>query len=188
MKINRREFLLASSSACLASPYVQPASAQNRRPSTGSKAFSAGGRNVAVYTTAEKTEQRISATGNLAFKDLRQPLETQVCVFVDPSKTYQTVLGIGGAITDASAETFARMPNDKQQEILTAYFDARKGIGYTLARTNIHSCDFSSGSYTYVSEGDKALRSFSVAHDRQFRIPFIKRARAAAGGKLTPAK
>ena len=40
------------------------------------------------------------------------------------------------------------------------------GIGYTLARTNIHSCDFSSGSYTYVTEGDKALQSFSVNHDQ----------------------
>src|SRR5438445_4174194 len=40
-----------------------------------------------------------------------------------------------------------------------AYFDVRDGIGYTLARTNIHSCDFSSSSYTYVDEGDQALRS-----------------------------
>ena len=59
-----------------------------------------------------------------------------------------------------------------------------KGIGYTLARTNIHSCDFSSGSYTYVAEGDRELKSFNVDHDKQFRIPFIKQAMAAAGGKL----
>src|SRR4029079_9654038 len=104
-------------------------------------------------------------------KHMGQPLETQVCVFVDPAKTFQTILGIGGALTDASAETFAKLPKDKQQEILNAYFDTGKGIGYTLARTNIHSCDFSSGSYTYVAEGDKALQSFSVAPDKQFRIP-----------------
>ena len=73
----------------------------------------------------------------------------------------------------------------KQREFLDAYFDPTKGIGYTLGRTNIHSCDFSSGSYTYVDEGDKELKSFSVDHDRQFRIPFIKQALAAAGGKLT---
>ena len=40
-------------------------------------------------------------------------------------------------------------------------------------------------SYTYVDEGDKALKSFSVEHDRQFRIPFIKQALATAGGQLT---
>src|SRR5205823_12751035 len=131
------------------------------------------------------TDYRISATDTLTFKHLGQPLETQTCVFVDPSKTYQTLLGIGGALTDATAETFAKLPKDKQQEILDAYFDPQKGIGYTFARTNIHSCDFSSSSYTYVSEGDKELKSFSVAHDRAFRIPFIKRAMAATGGRLT---
>jgi glucosylceramidase len=54
-----------------------------------------------------------------------------------------------------------------------------------LARTNIHSCDFSSGSYTYVADGDKELKTFSVAHDEKYRIPFIKRVIAAAGGQLT---
>ena len=184
MKISRRNFLLLSSSACLLTQNVRPASAQTRRPAVASKPFSTNGRQVAVYTTAENSPHRLSATDTLTFKHLGQPLETQVCVFVDPSKTYQTHLGIGGAITDAAAETFAKVPKDKQQEILDAYFDVRKGIGYTFARTNIHSCDFSSRSYTYVAEGDKALKSFSVEHDRQFRIPFIKRAMAAAGGRL----
>jgi glucosylceramidase len=87
-----------------------------------------------------------------------QPLETQICVFVDPTKKSQTILGIGGALTDASAETFAKLPSAKQREILDAYFDPNKGIGYTLGRTHIHSCDFSSASYTYVEEGDKALQ------------------------------
>src|SRR5207302_5247689 len=102
-----------------------------------------------------------------------------------PSTKFQTILGIGGALTDASAETFAKLPPAKQQEILKAYFDSSTGIGYTLARTNIHSCDFSSASYTYVDEGDKELRSFTVNHDKQFRIPFIKRVIAATGGRLT---
>src|SRR5205085_1746021 len=185
MKINRRDFLLLSASTCLLTQNVRPSPAQTRRPSIASKIFSTEGRPVAVYTTAEKADYRISATDTLTFKYRGQPLETQVCVFVDPSKTYQTLLGIGGALTDASAETFAKVPKDKQQEILDAYFDARKGIGYTFARTNIHSCDFSSSSYTYVAEGDKNLQSFSVAHDKQFRIPFIRQAMATAGGRLT---
>jgi glucosylceramidase len=185
MKMNRRDFLLVSSSACLLAQNIQPALAQHRQPSIAAKPFSTDGKKVAVYTTAENSVYRISATDTLTFKALPQPLETQVCVFVDPSKTDQTLLGIGGAITDASAETFAKLPKAKQQEVLNAYFDGQKGIGYSLARTNIHSCDFSSGSYTYISEGDKELRSFSVAHDKQFRIPMIKQAIATAGGKLT---
>ena len=139
---------------------------------------------ILVYTTAEGTGKHLSQEVSLAFTDFGQPLETQPCVFVDPSKTFQTFMGIGGALTDASAETFAKLPKNKQDEFLSAYYDRGKGIGYTLARTSIHSCDFSSGSYTYVKENDQSLSSFSVDHDRQYRIPFIKKAIAAAGGKL----
>lgn len=153
--------------------------------SSVSKPYSTEGKTVTVYTTAENTDLRLSKTDNLTFKDLAQPLETQVCVFVDPSKTYQSFMGIGAAMTDASAETFAKLSKAKQQEFLEAYYDVNKGIGYTLARTNIHSCDFSSGSYTYITEGDKDLKSFSIDHDRKYRLPFIKQAIAAAGGKLT---
>ena len=140
---------------------------------------------VVVYTTAEGTDLRLTATETLTFVEFGQPLETQPCIFVDPGKTFQTFVGIGGAITDASAETFAKLPLSKQQEILENYFDTNKGIGYSLARTNIHSCDFSSESYTYVDDKDVALKSFSVTHDKEFRIPMIKQAIAAAGGKLT---
>src|SRR6202012_1354248 len=52
-------------------------------------------------------------------------------------------------------------------------------------RTHIQSCDFSSESYSYIKEGDVALKTFDVSHDEKYRIPFIKEAIAAAGGKLT---
>lgn len=141
-------------------------------------------KNVTVYTTADSSKYRLSMTGTVAFKAMGQPLETQVCIFVDPGKSFQTFFGIGGAMTDAAAETFYKLPKEKQQELLTAYFDKDKGIGYTVARTNINSCDFSSDMYTYVKEGDAALNSFSVDHDKKFKIPFIKAAMAVSGGRL----
>src|SRR5258708_11571483 len=183
MKIDRRDFLVASSSAWVLAK-TQLLAASNTQPSEIGEPLSIEGKEVAVYTPAENSDHRLSASDTLKFKHLGQPLETQLCVFVYPAKTFQTILGIGGAITDAAAETFAKLPKAKQQEILDAYFDVSKGIGYTLGRTNIHSCDFSSGSYTYVNEGDKELQTFSISHDKQFRIPFIKQALAAAGGNL----
>jgi glucosylceramidase len=136
---------------------------------------------ITVYTTAENTNHRLSKTEELSLSPFGQPFENQPCVFVDPSETFQTFLGIGGALTDASAETFAKLPAAKQQEVLTAYFDKEKGIGYTLARTNINSCDFSSDTYTYIAEGDKELKTFNLAHDEKFKIPFIKKAMDVAG-------
>ena len=142
------------------------------------------GKTVTVYTTADKTDLKISAGKPLSFRSYPQPFESEPCIFIDPANTFQSFMGIGGALTDASAETFAKLPAAQQKELLAAYFDPQKGIGYNLARTNIHSCDFSSGTYTYVKDNDKSLSSFSVAHDEQYRIPFIKQAIAAAGGKL----
>jgi glucosylceramidase len=150
-----------------------------------SKPFSVNGKTVMVYTSADSTNLRITNTDNLKFSVLKQPFETQTCVFVDPNKTFQTFLGIGGAITDASAEVFAKLSQNKQQEFLNAYYSKDKGIGYSIIRTTIHSSDFSSGSYTYIAEGDKELKTFNIEHDRKFKIPLIKKATETAGGKVT---
>ena len=142
------------------------------------------GKEATVYTTASETELRLTQTGKATFGEAPQPLESEVSVFVNPNKSFQTLLGIGGAITDASGEVFAKMPPGKQQEFLTAYYDQHRGIGYSLCRTTIHSSDFSSGSYTYIEEGDSALKTFTIDHDRTYKIPLIKKATEAAGGSL----
>lgn len=142
------------------------------------------GKTIKIVTTADNSTNRLTETGFASFTNAGQPFENQVCVFVDPTKTFQTFIGIGGAITDSSAEVFAKLSKEKQQEFLQSYFSSTNGIGYTLVRTNIHSCDFSSDSYTYVSEGDSELKTFSIAHDLKYRIPLIKQA-AAVAGKLT---
>lgn len=147
--------------------------------------YTTEGKNIKIYTSASGTDYRLTPTGTAGFRPLVETSERDFYVFVNPDKTFQTMLGIGGALTDASAETFAKIPVDKQQEILEAYYDPQKGIGYTLGRTNINSCDFSSGSYTYVEEGDKELASFNIDHDKNYKIPLIKKAIDAAGGKLT---
>ncbi|WP_408610279.1 glycoside hydrolase family 30 protein [Flavobacterium selenitireducens] len=139
------------------------------------------GKKATIYTTAENTTMRLTRSGEVTFSEAKQPLETEICVFVSPNKTFQSILGIGGAITDASAEVFATLSAGKQKEFLDAYYSADKGIGYSLIRTNIHSCDFSSGSYTYIKEGDKELKSFNIDHDRKFRLPLLKKALATAG-------
>jgi glucosylceramidase len=139
-----------------------------------------------IFVTAEGTADRLSEKAPIAFEPLPQPDEYFATIMVDPGKSFQTMVGIGGALTDASAETYDRLPPERQREFLAACFDPDKGIGYTLCRTSIHSCDFSSESYTYDdSPGDLELRNFSIAHDLAHRIPFIKAATAAAHGAVT---
>jgi len=140
---------------------------------------------VATYLTAKDTGQRLAKAGEAELAESPSAIEKEEYIFVDPAKTFQSLIGIGGALTDASAETFYKLPEDVRQRILTAYYDPQNGIGYSLGRTHINSCDFSSESYTYVKEGDKSLDSFDISHDLKYRIPFIKAAMAKAGGHFT---
>ena len=149
------------------------------------KKYDTKNKTVTVFTTQDNSKLRLSKTQeNLKFTELIQPTERQVCVFVDPNITFQTFLGIGGAISDASAEVFAKLSKEKQQELMDAYYTKDTGIGYSLMRTTIHSSDFAPGSYTYIKEGDAALKTFNIDHDKKFRIPMIKRAMATAGENM----
>lgn len=149
------------------------------------KEFEVEKKKIKVFTTAKDTNLRLSSDEDRQeFKNAKQPLESEVSVFVNPKKRFQTFWGIGGAITDASAEVFAKLSKKNQEKLLTAYYDVEHGIGYTLARTPIHSCDFSSSSFTYVSAEDKELSTFNIEHDLKYRIPLIKKAIAKAGGTL----
>src|SRR5256885_15890025 len=80
-----------------------------------------------VYTTAESTSLRLTATDTLAFKPSDPTSEGKVYVFVDPRKTFQPVIGIGGALTDAAAETFAQLPVPRQAEVIAAYYSTDRG-------------------------------------------------------------
>ena len=129
-----------------------------------------------VYTTESQSNNKMVKTeSTVYFGDFVQPLETQSSVTINPNVKFQSFLGIGAALTDAAAETFYKLDKDQQDLFLKSYFSEKEGIGYTLARTIIHSCDFSSESYTYIEEGDESLETFSIERDRKYRIPFTKR-------------
>lgn len=92
---------------------------------------------------------------------------------------YQEIIGFGGAITQASAVNLMRMSEKDQETVMRGYFDKEEGLGYSLCRTTINSCDFSAETYSYDdTENDWELTNFSIEHDRHDVIPMIKRAMA----------
>lgn len=97
-------------------------------------------------------------------------------VNVYPDVTYQTIEGFGGAFTEASAYVVSLMDEDVQKQIAEAYF-GESGIGYSLCRCHINSCDFALGNYAYVEdENDRDLKTFDISRDKKYIIPFIKKA------------
>ncbi len=154
-------------------------------PGVGALAADTPAKTLSVYTTAKDSDKKLSLTDTLSFKPATQNLETEIAIYVNPQKQFQSFLGFGGAITDASAETFAKLSSKKKAEFLKAYYDKKDGIGYSLLRTTIHSSDFASGSHTYIEEGDKELKTFNIKHDKKYRLPMLKAAIKAAGGEIT---
>lgn len=87
-------------------------------------------------------------------------------IFLDPTITKQTIIGFGGAFTEASAYNLSRISKENRKKAIEAYFDPEKGIGYTIGRVSIHGCDFSLGSYLYIDDYDNTLDSFDVSRDQ----------------------
>lgn len=67
--------------------------------------------------------------------------------------------------------------------VLDAYFGS-DGIGYTLCRSHIQSCDFSLGNYAYITEADPSLTGFRMDRDRQYLIPMLQKITTICNGQL----
>jgi glucosylceramidase len=110
-----------------------------------------------IESHRKKTTQMEEST--LLFGQL--PTNTGSSTLVVDSKTqFQKIEGFGGAFTEAAATVFAHLSETDQEKFLEAYFGA-SGIGYSIGRVHINSCDFSVASYSFDDvAGDMSLKHF----------------------------
>jgi len=103
-------------------------------------------------------------------------------LLVDASKTYQSIVGFGGAFTEAAAINWRSLSPEDQEKVIKLYFSppSEGGHGYSLGRVPINSCDFSPASYNFDNvTGDADLTHFDadVKHDVEVgMIPMIQAA------------
>ena len=103
---------------------------------------------------------------------------------LDPSKTYQTLVGIGSSFTESSAYVLSELSKEARDKVMKAYFSP-EGAHLSLTRTHIASCDFSVRNYTYAPvPGDLELEHFSIEPDRTYLLPMIKAAQAVEGAEF----
>jgi glucosylceramidase len=137
------------------------------------------------FTTALKHSYPYSES--VLGSDTTHTQEHLPSLWVDSSKTFQTLEGFGGAFTESAAKTWLALPQAAQARVLEHYFSASHGHGYTLCRVHMGSCDFSMGHYSHVSAAepvDAALTNFDLSRDEDALIPFIKAAQAVASQPL----
>jgi glucosylceramidase len=110
---------------------------------------------------------------------------TAAALTLHPAERFQEMVGFGGALTESSAWVLAQVPAAKRAEVLRRYYDPREGIGYTLARTHINSCDFSLSIWALdETPGDYDLHDFTLAPMRKWVLPLLHDANHASGGRL----
>lgn len=85
----------------------------------------------------------------------------------------QTLLGFGGAFTEAAGYCFDKLSEDEKKKFIKEYF-SEDGLNYSFCRTHIGSCDFSLGNYDYSEKPD--LSDFDISRDENYLIPLIKAA------------
>lgn len=111
-------------------------------------------------------------------KKRRRSISPSATVHINLNKQRQTIMGWGGAFTDAFGENIKALSPDLQEKLLQSYFGA-DGLQYNFGRVPIAGTDFSSRKYTYddSEKPDYSLQHWALtAEDNQLKIPFIKRA------------
>lgn len=97
---------------------------------------------------------------------------------IDLKTVHQTIIGFGGAVTDAAGINWKNMTEELQKHMVNSYF-GNAGLEYNMLRVPIGGTDFSTRPYAYneVPENDIKLTNFSLApEDYNYKIPLIQAA------------
>jgi len=155
-RYDRNSFVcVCNSTYCDAAPSVGPLAA---------------GRATLVLSTRDDARFR---TSDLSFVPRSNTLNAQEIV-VNASATYQTIMGFGGAFTDAAGINIAKLGVVTQERLIKSYYST-EGIEYGLGRVPMAGTDFSTRTYSYCDTvGDAALANFTLTEeDLVFKIPYI---------------
>lgn len=127
-----------------------------------------------AYVSKKDSPNMIRLSPAVAFV----PEDTHEIHVIDiyPERQYQTILGFGGAFTETAAYNFAKLSDEHKQTVIAACFDPHTGNQYNMCRTHIQSCDFALDSYTYMDDGDEALKTFTIERDHRYILPYLKSA------------
>jgi len=143
---------------------------------------------ITGFSMVQETEANEISVRQTAgdYRFARQPLlrwqpaageQDRTAITIDPTCTFQEILGFGGALTDAAAYMIQQLDPESREKFLRELYDPSE-LGLTVTRICIGSSDYSTKMYSYdEGEPDPELKRFSIEHDRQYILPQLKTAR-----------
>lgn len=110
-------------------------------------------------------------------------LATAATIHIDPDQRFQSIVGFGAAITDASADLIHALPADRRGALLSELFGRHGGgLGLSFTRLTVGASDFSPVHYSFDdSPGnlpDPELKYYSIEPARRAMLPTTRRALA----------
>ncbi|WP_433204199.1 RICIN domain-containing protein [Dactylosporangium sp. CS-047395] len=98
-------------------------------------------------------------------------------ISVNPNTTYQSMVGFGASLTDASAYLIYNSP--ARNTVMNNLFSPSSGIGLNWLRQPFGASDFARNFYTYDDgSADPSLSRFSVSHDQAYILPLLTQAKS----------
>jgi glucosylceramidase len=133
---------------------------------------------VKVWITTADGQQKLAEQAPVAFSPSPPADET---VTVDPTRTFQTMTGFGGSITDSSAAVLYSLSPSARDAALHLLFDPATGDGLDFLRQPIGASDFTATQdYTFddlpPGQTDYFQHHFSIAHDEAEILPLLRAA------------
>ncbi|WP_066147926.1 glycoside hydrolase family 3 N-terminal domain-containing protein [Neobacillus novalis] len=107
---------------------------------------------------------------------MQQVDESSVNTFhIDPTQKFQSIMGIGSSVDEATIYNMSKMSEEKRYELLKQLIDPVEGVGMSMMRLTMGTSDFTAREfYSYddmpAGKTDEKLEHFSIEKDRQFHI------------------
>nr|AYV89265.1 glucosylceramidase 4 [Tetranychus evansi] len=128
--------------------------------------------------TSDKSYYRLTKSF-VPESDLKLNQSSDIKVTLNVYDRFQSIIGFGGAFTDASGININRLTSDALKDRLIADYFGKDGAEYNIGRVPIGGADFSDRIYSYDDdvEDDFELKHFALAaDDYDYKINYIKKA------------
>ncbi|WP_199270202.1 glycoside hydrolase family 30 protein [Algibacter sp. L3A6] len=100
-----------------------------------------------------------------------------ILISIDTNKQEQEITGFGGCFNELGWDALGMVTPEEKQQILNDLFSQAEGCKFSLCRMPIGANDYAVDWYSHnETEGDFAMKNFSIDRDKKRLIPYIKEA------------
>ncbi|MDQ1716746.1 MAG: glucosylceramidase [Pseudonocardiales bacterium] len=138
-----------------------------------------------VVTTGDR-RQLLSAQTPTTFGPDLSSYYSWSRIDINDAVRYQTVQGVGAAMTESSAVLLGGLPAPQKTQVLNRLFNRATGAGLSVIRTPLGASDFARSDYTFDDmpwgQTDPSLAKFSISRDEAQLLPLVAAARGINAG------